>query len=170
MSNFPKLIPAFTANILIDAPVTVGAVSKGAPLFAVPFITENSDSFIKSEPDYAIKVDAVMVHGNDFIRQDPSGKHVRLEVNSVLKDKSGAIIAFKYSGIINVTPGVAAVLGGDAAATTTPFGDAFTHVLFETGSEELKDVEKKVFVASGRFVLEEGKPVAVEYKISEVTA
>lgn len=42
----------------------------------------------------------------------------------MLKDKSGAIIAFKYSGIINVTPGVAAVLGGDAAAKTTPFGDA----------------------------------------------
>lgn len=45
-----------------------------------------------------------------------------------------------------------------------------THVLFETGNEDLKDLEKKVYVASGRFVAEQGKPVAVEYKISEVTA
>lgn len=45
-----------------------------------------------------------------------------------------------------------------------------THILFETGSEALKDIEKKIFVGSGRFVLEEGKPVTVEYKISEVAA
>ncbi|KAK0104521.1 hypothetical protein ONS95_004810 [Cadophora gregata] len=168
MSNFPKLIPAFTANIVIDAPVTVGAVSKGAPLFVVPFLTENTNNFLKSEPEYPIQVDAVFVHGNDFIRQDPSGQHVRLDVNSVMKDKSGAFISYKYSGIINVTPGVGAVLTGDASAKTTPFGDAFTHVLFETGSEALKDIEKKIYVASGRFVLQEGKPVTVEYNISEV--
>lgn len=34
-----------------------------------------------------------------------------------------------------------------------------THVLFETGSEELKNLESKVFVASGRFVLDPGKYV-----------
>lgn len=45
-----------------------------------------------------------------------------------------------------------------------------THVLFETGSEELKAIEGKIFVASGRFVLEEGKPLVVQYKISEVAA
>lgn len=64
------------------------------------------------------------MHGSDFIRQDPSGKHVRLEVNSVLKDKSGAMISYKYSGIINVTPGVGAVLSGHPEAKTTEFGDA----------------------------------------------
>ena len=47
---------------------------------------------------------------------------------------------------------------------------AVTHILFETGSEALKDIEKKIYVGSGRFVLEEGKPVTVEYKISEVAA
>lgn len=45
-----------------------------------------------------------------------------------------------------------------------------THVLFETGSEELKAIEGKIYVASGRFVLEEGKPLVVQYKISEVAA
>jgi len=62
--------------------------------------------------------------GSDFIRKDPSGKHVRLDVNSVLKDKSGAIISYKYSGIIELTPGSAAVLTGNKDAKTTDFGDA----------------------------------------------
>lgn len=45
---------------------------------------------------------------------------------------------------------------------------AVTHVLFETGSEELNLLERKMYVASGRFVIEEGKPPVVEYLISEV--
>lgn len=65
----------------------------------------------------------VITHGSDFIRQDPSGKHARLDVNSFAKDKSGAVITYKYSGVVNVTPGNAAVLGGSADAQTTPFGD-----------------------------------------------
>ena len=69
----------------------------------VPFITDGS--FLRSEPGYPVKVDATFVHGSDFIRGDPSGKHVRLDVNSVLKDKSGAIISYKYSGIIQMTAG-----------------------------------------------------------------
>ncbi|KAK2626888.1 hypothetical protein QTJ16_004063 [Diplocarpon rosae] len=171
MSNFPKLIPAFTANIAIDPPVAVGAVSRGAPLVVVPFLTQHC--YLRSEPDYPIKVDAVFVHGSDFspqIRQDPVGGHVRLEVNSILSDKSGAFISYKYSGIIKVTPEIGAVLAGDPLARTTSFGDVFTHVLFETGSNELRGLEQKVYVASGRFVLEPGKPVVVEYKISEVSA
>lgn len=42
-----------------------------------------------------------------------------------------------------------------------------TQVQFETGDEKLKVLELKVFVASGRFVVEGGKTI-VEYKISEV--
>lgn len=44
-----------------------------------------------------------------------------------------------------------------------------THVKFETGHPELKVLENKVFVGSGRFILDAGKPVTVEYKISEVS-
>ncbi len=47
--------------------------------------------------------------------------------------------------------------------------DADTQVSFETGTAELKALEHKVFVGSGRFILEEGKPLTVEYKISEVS-
>ena len=39
---------------------------------------------------------------------------------------------------------------------------------FETGDEKLKDLELGVFVGSGRFLVEEGKPAVAEYKISKV--
>ena len=45
-----------------------------------------------------------------------------------------------------------------------------THVTFETGSEELRAMGEKVYVASGRFIVEPGKNLTVEYKISQVTA
>lgn len=64
-----------------------------------------------------------MVHGR-FRRLDPDGQHVRLNVRSVLIDSStGALIAFKYTGIVTMTPGPAAVLGGLPGAKTTEFGD-----------------------------------------------
>jgi len=168
MSAFPKLVPAFTTHIALDPPIAVGSVSKGAPLTIAPFTTTNS--FLRSEANYPIKVDAVFAHGSDFIRQDPSGTHLRLDVNSVLKDKSGAVISYKYSGIITLTPAIGAVLGGATDAKSTDFGNVVTHVLFETGSDELRALEQKIYVASGRFVVEAGKPTVVEYKISEVAA
>lgn len=45
-----------------------------------------------------------------------------------------------------------------------------TNVEFETGSKELAELHEKVYVGSGRFVLEAGKPTMVEYKVSEVSA
>lgn len=48
---------------------------------------------------------------------------------------------------------------------------SFTQVIemrFETGEEKLKSLETGVFVGAGRFVVEEGKPVVVEYKLSKV--
>ncbi len=79
---------------------------------------------MKSESNYHTQVDAVVLHGADFIRQDPSGKHIRLDVNSVLKDKSGALITYKYNGIVKLNPGIVAVLAGHEDAKTTPFGDS----------------------------------------------
>jgi hypothetical protein len=108
-------------QIVLDPAFSVGSVSKGGPLTVVPFTSENS--FLRSEPGYPVKVDAVFVLGSDFIRGDPSGKHVRLDVNSVLKDKSGAFISYRYSGIIDMKPGSTAVLTGSNDAKTTDFGD-----------------------------------------------
>lgn len=39
---------------------------------------------------------------------------------------------------------------------------------FETGDDELKGLEVGVFVGAGRFRVETGKPVVVEYKVSRV--
>jgi hypothetical protein len=43
-------------------------------------------------------------------------------------------------------------------------------VRFEVGDGELKGLEQHIYVASGRFVIEEGKQVTVEYKISQLAA
>jgi Protein of unknown function (DUF3237) len=42
----------------------------------------------------------------------------------LLKDKSGAMIKFDYSGVIELTPPTAAALTGAKEAKTTDFGDA----------------------------------------------
>ena len=39
---------------------------------------------------------------------------------------------------------------------------------FETGDDKLKDLELGVFVGAGRFIVENGKPAVVEYKISKI--
>ncbi|GKT42009.1 uncharacterized protein ColSpa_02190 [Colletotrichum spaethianum] len=169
MSNFPKLIPAFTVQIHLDTPTQIGVVAVGSAQFHAAFLPNTG--LLRSEPDYPIKVDAVFVHGADYLRSDPDGHYVRLEVSSVLKDKAtGAAIRFDYTGTIDVSGPAGTVLKGLPGAKTTEFGDAFTQANFETGHEALKEIQNKVYVGSGRFVVEEGKPVVVEYKISEVAA
>ena len=106
---------------MLEPPQSIGAVSGSGPLTIAPFAPSGG---IKSEPGYPIAMDATFIHGSDYIRQDSSGKHVRLDVNSVLKDKSGALVKFTYSGIIALTAPTGAVLGGSADAKTTDFGDA----------------------------------------------
>ena len=39
---------------------------------------------------------------------------------------------------------------------------------FETGEEKFKDLETGVFVGAGRFIVEQGKPAVVEYKLSRL--
>ena len=39
---------------------------------------------------------------------------------------------------------------------------------FETGEEKFRDLEVGTFVGAGRFLVEEGRPVTVEYKLSKV--
>jgi hypothetical protein len=43
-------------------------------------------------------------------------------------------------------------------------------IRFETDAPGLKLLQDKLYVGSGRFVIEEDRPVIVEYKISEVSA
>ncbi|KAK3337016.1 hypothetical protein B0T19DRAFT_437708 [Cercophora scortea] len=169
MAEFPKLIPAFSVHVAIEPPKPVGPTATGGHLTHVSFVPNSG--FIRSEPGYSIPLDAVFLHGADFIKADPDGSHVRLEVQSVAQDShDDALVRFNYTGTIGMGGPAGKVLRGEADAATTGFGEAFTHVKFETGSPRLAALQYKTYVASGRFILEAGKPVIVEYKVSELSA
>ena len=141
-------------------------MSNGPSLVQLPFVP-NSGS-VKSEPGYPVKLDAVFAHGADYIKVDGDGKHARLEVQSVLHAPEGAL-RYNYIGTVDLTGPAGKVLRGEADAATTDFGDIFAQPKFETGVPAFKELENKTFVGSGRFIIEKGKPIVVEYKLSEVT-
>ncbi|KAL9026394.1 MAG: hypothetical protein Q9196_004933 [Gyalolechia fulgens] len=133
-----------------------------------------------SHPTFKPVFDAVFEGGGtDYIRNDPDGKHMRLDAHAVMRfaclasklsmdKKLGGLVYVHYTGVIGITPELGLVLSGSPEAKSTEFGDAFIHLTFETGDEKLKELETGVFVASGRFVVEEGKPTTVEYRVSKV--
>ncbi|KAL8685227.1 MAG: hypothetical protein Q9218_007892 [Villophora microphyllina] len=85
------------------------------------------------------------------------------------RDKNtGSLVYINYTGIGNITPELGMILGGDPNAKSTEFGDSFIEMRFETGDEKLKELENGVFVGAGRFIVEQGKPVVVEYKVSKL--
>ena len=80
---------------------------------------------IKSEPGFTPEIDAELVgSANDYIHNDPDGKHMRLNAHGQVKDKSGGMIHLNYTGVIAITPDLAAILGGKEDAKSTEFGDA----------------------------------------------
>ncbi|KAH8653924.1 hypothetical protein BGZ61DRAFT_368902, partial [Ilyonectria robusta] len=145
-----------------------GCSARGTSLVHCGFVP-NAGSLV-SEPEYPLKLDAVFVHGADYTRTDPDGAHGRLNVSSILQDKAtGATICYEYTGIVNLAGPAGKVLSGSPDAATTLFGDSFTHVKFEVGDRLFKEIENKVYVGAGRFIVEKGKPLVVEYKVSEVS-
>ncbi|KAH7088796.1 RNA polymerase I-specific transcription-initiation factor-domain-containing protein [Paraphoma chrysanthemicola] len=165
MSGFPSLQPAFTVRVDIDAPLPVGGQA-GSQLVIVPMVSGT----VKSEEGFEPKLDAEL-HGvgYDYIHNDASGNHMRLDVRSQVKNNDGTIFAMYYKGTVALTDSVKAVLGGSPDAKTTPYGDSFVTFTFETGSEKYKDLENGTYVAAGHFVTGEGKPgTVVEYKVSKV--
>ncbi|KAI4250684.1 MAG: hypothetical protein LQ352_005302 [Teloschistes flavicans] len=104
---------------------------------------------IKSEPGFSPAIDAEIVGtANDYIHNDPNGKQMRLDAHGVVKDKgTGGIVYLNYTGIVNITPELGMILGGDPNAKSTEFGDSFIEMRFETGDEKLKDLELGVFLA-----------------------
>ncbi|KUI66478.1 hypothetical protein VM1G_01686 [Cytospora mali] len=168
MAGFAKLTPAFTVLVPIAPPRQAGVLSTGPPLTHIEIL--GGQKGIASEADYPIALDATWVHGADYIKVDPDGKHARLEVDSIVEDRSTrGLVRFRYTGVVDMAGLAGKVLRGESDAVTTEFGDIFTHVKFETGHPTLKALEDKVYVGSGRFILEAGKPVVVEYKISELS-
>ncbi|RSL66796.1 hypothetical protein CEP54_003563 [Fusarium duplospermum] len=201
-ANFPILIPAFTAQIYIDAPLVINP-----DLLNIPFVP-NLGTLV-SEPGYEPPLEATFVHGSDFLRRDPDGERVRLDVSSVARDSaSGAMLRFSYNGVVGMAGDEGRVIRGDGNATTTGFGNAcefcpshepcawrcplsisslrrvsvgilvnppwlisiVVQVRFETNASGLKPLQDKLYVGSGRFIVEENQPIIVEYKISEVGA
>ena len=45
------------------------------------------------------------------------------------RDKSGALLYMHYTGIVEITPGVGAILSGSPDAKTTDFGNACKIIL-----------------------------------------
>lgn len=65
------------------------------------------------------------MHGGDFLRRDPDGSVVRLDVESVARDDdSGALLRFTYAGVVGMGGEEGKVIRGDGNATTTGFGNA----------------------------------------------
>ncbi|KFY70918.1 hypothetical protein V499_08882 [Pseudogymnoascus sp. VKM F-103] len=164
--GFSTLVPAFTLKANIKAHPITGATSQHPGGISVVDITSGT---LISEPGYPVKVNASFLSGSDYIKPDTSGDFFRLDVKSLLKDESGALITLNYTGHIQTTEAIFKVLGGAPDAKTTEFGNISTHLTFETGSEDLRLLEQKVYVGNGRFIVEDGG-LTVEYKISQVQA
>jgi hypothetical protein len=98
------------------------------------------------------------------------------------------LVHIHYTGVVDITPGLSAILGGSPAAKTTEYGnscklmlrkgglgkasaDSFVviHVTFETGCEKYKDLETGIFVGAGHFLIDE-RGLSSEYKVSRVVA
>jgi len=80
------------------------------------------------------------------------------------------LIYLKYNGIIDITPDLSAILSGRPDAKSTDFGDAFIHLVFETGSETYRALETGVYVGAGRFVAGKDRPFFVEYKVCRIVS
>jgi hypothetical protein len=104
-------------QICIDTPLAITA-----DLLNIPFLSRAGT--LTSEPDYRPPLRATFVHGSDFLRRDPDGQMVRLDVTSVARDESGALLRFSYNGVVGMTGAEGKVIRGDDNATTTGFGNA----------------------------------------------
>jgi len=152
-------------QLTFDPPFPIGSLNNGISLQVAPI----NGGTVKSEHGFSgPEVDAEFIFGSDHVQVDPSMKNVRINVKAVLKNKDGCLIHYSYTGIIEMTPEGLAILTGSPDAKTTPFGKIFTHVDFETGAEHLKGLETSKFIGCSRFLVEAGKSVVVESKISKV--
>ncbi|KAL4866055.1 hypothetical protein BDV12DRAFT_173397 [Aspergillus spectabilis] len=165
MSEFPNIQPAFIMKIEIDPPLAIGSASRNTTLQIIPF----SNGTFKTAENFSPEIDAHFVGtGNDYIHADPDGAHLRLDAHGVIKTQDEALIYVNYTGVVTITDAERATLTGTAEDGSTPFGNSFIHVTFETGHERYKELENRVFVGKGRFTTEKGKPIVVEYRVGQV--
>ena len=142
LSRVPRPGADLPPQIPISAPSQIGSARSGG-LSHVSFLGEGGS--VRSEPGYPLALDAVFVHGADYIRADPGGRHVRLEVSSLIKDTAtGAFVRYNYTGTIPLAGPAGRVLGGQDGAGTTEFGEV---------CECLPTVRRCIWVTGGIWVL-----------------
>ncbi|KAI5803199.1 hypothetical protein EDC01DRAFT_646247 [Geopyxis carbonaria] len=162
--TYLKLKPAFTFKAEVELPRPIGVLSTGSQKL---FINIKALSLV-SAPGYSPALEAhTLIAAGDWATTDPSGKFARLDVRAVAATADGEHVNFEYVGIITMTEAIGKVLSGAADAVTTRWGDLVVTPRFET-SERYKELESKVWVASGRFIVGEKGERMVEYRVSEV--
>ncbi|KAF3480186.1 uncharacterized protein GIQ15_05533 [Arthroderma uncinatum] len=165
MADFPTLKPAFTMQVSIDPGVNVGSTAKNCSFVVVPM----TSGTVKSEPGFSPAFNGEFTGtGNDYIRTDPDGKRLRLDAHAVVKTETGAHVYIHYTGVVDLTPDISAILSGQSESKTIPFGDIFITVKLESGDSDHAALENGIFVAAGRFIYEKGKQPTVDYKVSQV--
>ena len=102
--------------------------------------------------------------GGDWLLLGPDG-HGRLDVRATFTTHDGAVLYLSYHGIIQVTEGVMAVLGG--GTQPTDYGDQYfrTSPRWETGDERYAWMTQALWVGEGRLL----PGPAVEYRVYRVT-
>lgn len=120
-----------TTNILqanIKGHPVTGATSRHPGGISVVDIDSGT---LISEPSYPIKVNATFLNGADYIKPDTSGAFLRLDVKSLLKDESGALITLYYTGHVETTEAILKALGGAPDAKTVDFGNICEYHIFQ---------------------------------------
>ncbi|TPX13666.1 uncharacterized protein E0L32_005869 [Thyridium curvatum] len=162
--GFATLEPAFTVRLQPDVGLNVGKLSQGDTLTVFPI----PSGTIKSEPGFPIDLDAEVVHGADYARMEAGQTHLQINVNAVAKNKDGSLFAYSYKGMLEITQELMPILTGSPDAKTTSYGNAVSHVRFETGAESLKPLEHSIFVGTAHFVVLGPGKFIVETKVSKV--
>jgi hypothetical protein len=110
---------------------------------------------------------------NDMLipQLDTSLNIAHLDVRTQARTSDGNSLYIHYSGILKIDESASKVLGWAKDAKTTNYGDHYWYSspIVETSSEKFKWVETTIFVAEGRFIVEDdGASEAVEYEIYKV--
>ncbi|KAL3473114.1 hypothetical protein BJX99DRAFT_261659 [Aspergillus californicus] len=162
-SGFPTLRPAYILKLLVGEGNPVGPVQSGSEFihYATP------DGTIATIPGFTPEVNARVLFAGDWLYFDADKQHVRMNVKGVARTLEGEGINFSYSGVSKVSPELEGIFGG--RPQTVPFGLSTLNMLFEVGSDRLKELENSTWIGNGRFLYEDGK-VLVEVRIAQVVA
>ncbi|PMD32046.1 hypothetical protein L207DRAFT_572344 [Hyaloscypha variabilis F] len=166
MSANPSFESVLTVKLTLGTPWRIGQAGSGEFITGVPFTGGN----LKSVEGGLLSglVDAECIHGLDMSRLPASQDFTRLSVESIWRNKDDAMIHLSYNALLRMTDEIKNIFMAHKDAKSTSFGDVYAHFKFQTGTPKLKALEENLFVGSGRFVLEEGKDLAVEYNIGRI--